>query len=455
MAESTKIDAFYDLCDRLGIMVWQDFMYACAAYPEDDWFLREAEREAEEVVRRLRGHACIVVWCGNNESHWQHHTVWKDRDQLLGLPIFNKVLPKVCQKLDPTRPYRPSSPYGGEDPNSECEGTRHNWTVWTKQNDYPAYLEDKGRFLTEFGWQAPPTLDLLKECLDSGDLNVGSPWFKAHEKQVDGLKILRTLLSLHYPVPKDLKRFTLYAQLNQGEALKTAVTHWRGRMFKTSGCLIWQLDDCWPAISWSLIDYGLNAKAAYFFVKRAFQSVIAPLIIRQGKAQVYVVNETAEALESTVKFQLVTFNGEALYSQQAKTVTPAYKSNLVLENPLDTLPLREDCIFTVTLESKGAILYEDAKTVQEPRNLKLPAPQVKIETKKLGVGKFQITLESEVYAKAVRLKLDGVRGEFSDNFFDLIPRRLKIIKCVLEKDDSLEEFGKALLLEAYPYEEGT
>jgi beta-mannosidase len=156
-------DAFYDLCDRLGIMVWQDFMYACAAYPEDDWFLREAEREAEEVVRRLRGHACIVVWCGNNESHWQHHTVWKDRDQLLGLPIFNKVLPKVCQKLDPTRPYRPSSPYGGEDPNSECEGTRHNWTVWSKQNDYPAYLEDKGRFLIEFGWQAPPTLNLLVE----------------------------------------------------------------------------------------------------------------------------------------------------------------------------------------------------------------------------------------------------------------------------------------------------
>jgi beta-mannosidase len=447
-------DAFYDLCDRRGIMVWQDFMYACAAYPEDGWFLREVKREAEEVVRRLRGHVCIVVWCGNNEIHWQHHTVWKDRDQLLGLPIFNKVLPNVCQKLDHTRPYRPSSPYGGEDPNSECEGTRHNWTVWSKQNDYPAYLEDKGRFLIEFGWQAPPTLDLLKDYLDSGDFNVGSPWFEAHEKQVDGLKILRTLLSLHYPVPKDLKRFTFYAQLNQGEALKTAVTHWRSRMFKTSGCLIWQLDDCWPAISWSLIDYGLNAKAAYFFVKRAFQPVIAPLIIRQGKAQVYVINETAEALKSTVKFEVVTFNGEVLYSQQAKTVTPAYTSNLVLENPLDTIPMRKDCILTVTLESKGTILYEDAKTIQEPKNLKLPTPQVKIETKKLGVGKFQITLESMVYAKAVWLKLEGIRCEFSDNFFDLIPKRPKIIKCVLEKDASLEDFGKALLLEVYPYEEG-
>ena len=447
-------DAFYDLCDSLGIMVWQDFMYACAAYPEEDWFLKEAEIEADEVMRRLRGHACIVVWCGNNEIQWQYQTAWKDRPQLFGLSIFDKILPSVLSRLDGTRPYQPSSPYGGEDPNSEHEGTRHNWTVWSKQADYPAYLEDKGRFLTEFGWQAPPTLDLLKEHLDSGDLNLGSPGFEAHEKQVDGLKILRTLLSLHYPVPEDLKRFTLYAQLNQGEALKTAVTHWRSRMFKTSGCLIWQLNDCWPVISWSIIDYGLNPKAAYYFVKRAFQPVIAPLIIKEGKAHVYVVNETDRALESTLSFQVMTFTGEILYSQQAEMVMPAYTSNLVLENHLDTLPLKEDCIFVVTLESKGTILYEDAKTIQEPRNLKLPTPQVKMETKKLGVSQFKINLESKVYAKAVWLKLEGVKGEFSDNFFDLIPRKPKIIKCVLEKNAIIEEFGKALLLEAYPYEEG-
>jgi beta-mannosidase len=306
--------------------------------------------------------------------------------------------------------------------------------------------------LTEFGWQAPPTLDLLKEYLDSGDLNVGSPGFEAHEKQVDGLKILRTLLSLHYPVPEDFKRFTLYAQLNQGEALKTAVTHWRSRMFKTSGCLIWQLNDCWPVISWSIVDYGLNAKAAYFFVKRAFQPVIAPLIIKEGKTYVYVVNETKDALESTLKFQVMTFNGEVLYSQQTKTVTPAYTSKLVLENALETLPLKENCIFTVILEGEGTLLYEDDKTIQEAKNLKLPTPQVKIETKKLDEANFEIMLESNVYAKAVFLKLEGIKGEFNDNFFDLIPQRPRIIKCLLERDVSRQEFEKALLLEVYPYE---
>jgi beta-mannosidase len=445
-------DAFYDFCDRLGIMVWQDFMYASSAYPEDDWFLKEAEREADEVVRRLRGHACIVVWCGNNEIQWQYKTVWKEMPKLFGLSIFDKILPSVLNRLDGTRPYQPSSPYGGEGHNSEHEGSRHNWTVWSKQVDYSAYLGDKGRFLTEFGWQAPPTLSLLREYLDDADMNLGSPAFEAHEKQVDGLKILRTLLSLHYPVPEDFKRFTLYAQLNQGEALKTAVTHWRSRMFKTSGCLIWQLNDCWPVISWSLVDYGLNAKAAYFFVKRAFQPVIAPLIIKEGKAYVYVVNETEDTLESTLKFQVMTFNGEVLYSQHAKTVTPAYTSKLVLENALETLPLKDNCIFAVILEDEGTLLYEDAKTIQEAKNMKLPTPQVKIETKKLDAANFEIMLESNVYAKAVFLKLEGIKGEFNDNFFDLIPQRPRIIKCLLERDVSRQEFEKALLFEVYPYE---
>jgi len=283
-------------------------------------------------------------------------------------------------------------------------------------------------------------------------MNLHSPVFEAHEKQVDGLKILRTLLSLHYPVPEDFKRFTLYAQLNQGEALKTAVTHWRSCMFKTSGCLIWQLNDCWPVISWSLVDYGLNAKAAYFFVKRAFQPVIAPLIIKEGKAYVYVVNETKDALESTLKFQVMTFNGEVLYSQHAKTVTPAYTSKLVLENALETLPLKDNCIFAVILEDEGTLLYEDAKTIQEPKNMKLPTPQVKIETKKLDATNFEIMLESNVYAKAVFLKLEGIKGEFNDNFFDLMPQRPRIIKCLLERDVSRQEFEKALLFEVYPYE---
>jgi len=444
-------NAFYDLCDRLGIMVWQDFMYASSAYPEDDWFLKEAEREAEEVVRRLRGHACIVVWCGNNEVQWHYKTLWQDTPRLFGLPIFEKILPDVIGRLDGTRPYRPSSPYDEGEPNSEHEGSRNNWIVWSKQVDYPAYLDDKGRFLTEFGWQAPPTLELLSEYLDSADLNLDSPAFDAHEKQVDGLKILRTLLSLHYPVPEDLKRFTLYAQLNQAEALKTAVTHWRSRMFKTSGCLIWQLNDCWPAISWSLIDYGLNPKPAYYFVKRAFQPVIAPLIVKQGKVYAYIVNETSKSLELDFKFELLKFNGESLHAENRKATTPAYTSALVLNEALDTLPVVDNCLLTISLERNGIIVYEDSKTVQEPKDLKLPIPKIKTDIKKAGDRTFKISLESTVYAKAVKLDMGGLDGRFEDNFFDLIPNRQKIVKCKIKHNASLNKFQETFKCQSYPY----
>jgi beta-mannosidase len=444
-------DVFYELCDRLGLMVWQDFMYACCAYPEDDWFLSEAQREAEEVIRRLRGHVCVVVWCGNNEIQWQFQSVWKDMPRLFGLPIWDKVLPDVLERLDGTRPYRPSTPYDGEVHNSEHEGNRHNWVVWSKQVDYPAYLDDKGRFLTEFGWQAAPAMGLLKEYLEPTDWKLDSPAVEAHEKQVDGLKILRSLLALHYPVPDDLEHFALYAQLNQADALKTAVTHWRSRMFKTGGCLIWQLNDCWPVFSWSLIDYGLNPKPAYYAVKRACQPVIAPLIVKDGKAQVYVINETGKNLDLTCRFVVLRFNGERLYVEDKKIAVSAYSSVLVLENALADLPAGDDCLLFSCLLDGEKVLFEDSRTVLEPKDLKLPAAELNLKVKKLNLHTFEITLSSPVYAKAVNLGVGCLAGMFSDNFFDLIPGTQKKVTCTLKKDVSLATFKEILWWQAYPY----
>ncbi|MCW3995047.1 MAG: glycoside hydrolase family 2 protein [Candidatus Bathyarchaeota archaeon] len=453
-----EADVFYNLCDALGIMVWQDFMYVCAGYPEEEWFLREAEREAMEAVLRLRRHPSIVVWCGNNENQWLHNVLWRQRDKverLYGSQIYESLLLKVIQTLDPTRPYRPSSPFGGADASGRHEGDRHNWEVWSQGIDYPAYLEDNGRFISEFGWQAAPSMELLTAYLEDQDLNPNSPAFRAHEKQTGGLELLKNLLSLHYPVPEDLKRFVLYSQLNQGEALKTAVTHWRSRMFKTSGCLIWQLNDCWPVVSWSLIDYGLNPKAGYFFVKRSFQPVIAPLIVKDGKVQVYVVNETAEALDATLKLQVLTFKGKVLYNQETYIATPPYTARLVLEKVLDWLELKENCLIAATLEKDGKELFEDIRTVVEPKNLKLPAPQISVKTSMVSETRFEVVVETEVYAKAVKLQLNGVRGAFNDNFFDLLPRRPKKIECTLSKRLTHEEFKEALFVETYPYDEKT
>lgn len=452
-----EADDFYALCDKIGILVWQDFMYVCAGYPEEDWFLREAKREAEEAVLRLRGHPSIVLWCGNNENQWLHNVLWRVRDKverLYGLTIYESLLLEVCKRLDPTRPYRPSSPFGGEDSSGKHEGDRHNWEVWSQGLDYPSYQQDNGRFISEFGWQSLPSMKVLASYLEEEELTPHSNAFRIHEKQTGGLELLRALLAIHYPVPTDIQHFVLYSQLNQADALKTAVSHWRSRMFKTSGCLIWQLNDCWPAISWSLIDYGANTKPAYYAVKRAFQPLIAPLILRNGQAQIYVVNETKKVLDSTLKFQVMTFSGDVLASEQIQTVTPAYSSLVVMRRALESLPLGKNCIMVVSLESKGTVIFEDVKTAVEPKDLSLPAfDDLKINVSLSKPKMFRIALEFSSYAKGVWLRLKNEEGEFSDNFFDMVPNHRKIVKCALECDVGLDEFQRSLLVSAYPYKE--
>ncbi len=451
-----EADEFYDLCDLLGIMVWQDFMYVCAGYPEEEWFLREAEREAMEAILRLRRHPSIVVWCGNNENQWLHNVLWKTRDRverLYGSEIYESLLSRICRSLDPTRPYRPSSPYGGADSSGRHEGDRHNWEVWSQGVDYPAYLKDTGRFISEFGWQAPPTMDLLKAYLAQEDLTPTSNAFRAHEKQTAGLELMRALLAIHYPVSKDLGLFVLYSQLNQGDALKTAITHWRSRMFRTSGCLIWQLNDCWPVISWSLIDYGVNPKAAYFYVKRACQAVIVPLILRGGNIEVYCVNETAEALDGELSLEAATFQGEVVHKQTVKTAVPAYTSTLALKESLE-LGLSQNNMFLATrLVSKGKTLAEDTATIQDPKNLLLPDAKIQVETKKVSPKTFELNLQSGFYAKAVKVEVGSLKVRLSDNFFDLLPNTLKKILCRLEVDLTQKEFAEKCSCQPYPYTE--
>ncbi len=222
-------------------------------------------------------------------------------------------------------------------------------------------------------------------------------------------------------------------------------------MFRTSGCLIWQLNDCWPVIGWSLIDYGLNPKPSYFFVKSNFRPIIAPLIIRNGKTQVYIINETNEILEATLDFEIMNFTGETSYSKKIEVNVPAFTSELAIENPMTTMTLHDNSIFVVTLESKGKLLYQDIKPVREPKDLKLPIPNIKSSIRKAGPRRFILRLQSDVYAKAVSLNFEGLKVQFNDNFFDLLPKKAKTIKYISEQDLNLEEYEEKFSLETYPY----
>ncbi|MCS7113545.1 MAG: glycoside hydrolase family 2 protein [Candidatus Bathyarchaeota archaeon] len=445
-------DYFYDLCDELGIMVWQDFMYACAEYPEEDWFLREAEREAEEVVRRLRGHPCIVLWCGNNENQWIYYMAWRSRGRLLGSPIYDEILPRVCVRLDPTRPYQPSSPYGGEDPNSPYEGDRHNWDVWSGWYSYERYLDDEGRFISEFGWQAPPTLKVIRRYIGS-DVKPYSRVVEAHEKQTDGIERLYRFLSAYYPVPDDLRLFTLYCQLNQGEALREGIEHWRSLTYKTSGCLVWQLNDCWPALSWSLVDYDLNPKPSYYFVKRAFKPRIVSMEVRGGRLSIHIVNESPEDLDGTLLFYVMDFHGVVYYSEYIDVRVPRYSSSRVIERMIDKLPIADCRVFAVKLIADGRIVYEDARMISKPKHVHLPKPRIEVHVSRIGDGSYNLLLESDAYVKGLALSLEDMEASFEDNYFDLIPRSAKGIRVHLSRDIGVEDFLEKLRVEVYPYTE--
>ncbi|MFH0793683.1 MAG: sugar-binding domain-containing protein, partial [bacterium] len=244
---------FYQACDRLGLLVWQDFMFACAEYPETPAFRSQIRREAESVIGRLRHHPCVALWCGNNENEWGHLEGWfSPREKLPGRSVYEKILPDVCRRLDPSRPCWQSSPFGDpDDPNGEKEGDRHNWYVWSQWQPYENYRNDQGRFLSEFGFQSLASPDLWKSLSSGAPHSALAPQLAAHQKQPDGDGRLWRYLVEYLRLPRDFEDYCFLTQLNQAEAMRIGIEHWRRRWPQTAGALLWQLDDCWPAISWS------------------------------------------------------------------------------------------------------------------------------------------------------------------------------------------------------------
>lgn len=303
--------AFYEACDRMGIMVWQDFMYACAQYPDQfDWFQRLAETEAEHVVKSLRIHPSIVLWCGNNENNWGFHSWWGNGvPKYLGNYIYQEILPRVCAENDPSRPYWVSSPYGGEDPNSMAEGDRHCWTVWSGWADYNEYLNDTGRFISEFGFQAMPCLKTIYSFTQPEDRHPLSPVMLSHNKMVDGTERLVRFMIAKAGFPKDFSSFVYLTQFIQAEAIKTGVEHWRTRKFNTAGTLYWQLNDCWPVASWSCIDYHRRKKGLYYYTKNFFHNILIVPKYKEGRIFIHAVNDTLDELDARVRVTAYALDG--------------------------------------------------------------------------------------------------------------------------------------------------
>ncbi|PYS69255.1 MAG: hypothetical protein DMF73_15115, partial [Acidobacteria bacterium] len=272
---------FYELCDEMGILVWQDFMFGCSLYPADEAFLENVRQEAADNVKRLRNHPSIVIWVGNNEieSGW-FHWGWKERfpaslwDDYR--KIFYGVLPDVCASLDPSRPYWPSSPSSNlkDDPESQKMGDLHYWQVWHASAPFAEYEKQFPRFMSEYGFQSFPQLETVATYTEPADREVSSPVMMVHQRHPRGNQLIREYMLREYPEPKDFESFLYVSQVLQAEGIKIGAEHLRRIMPHNMGSLFWQIDDCWPVASWSSIDYTGRWKALQYYARRFYNDIL-------------------------------------------------------------------------------------------------------------------------------------------------------------------------------------
>lgn len=340
---------FYELCDEAGVMVWQDFLLACAAYPEEEPQLGEFEAEAREHIARLSAHPSLVLWNGGNENLWGYMD-WGWQELLAGRTwghrYYTEIFPQALAELDPTRPYAQGSPYSpgaalnDTDPNDPDHGTHHQWEVWNRI-DYTAYREEIPRFCSEFGFQAPPAWHTVVRAMSRPDGSPGGkqdPIWLLHQKAEDGNDKLDRGLEPHIGVPDDFVDWHWATQLNQARAVAHAITHYRSWWPRTAGAIVWQLNDCWPVTSWSAIDGDEIAKPLWWALRASYadriltvQSRLDP-VTGQARDVLAVINDTAERWTGPVHLRRERLDGGALAQEHISVDAPA-RSVILLDLP--------------------------------------------------------------------------------------------------------------------------
>lgn len=367
---------FYDLADSLGLLVQQDFLFACAAYPEEEPFRTEVEAEAREQVTRLAGHPSLVLWTGNNENLWGWHD-WDWREPLAGRTwgrgYYLDLLPRIVAELDPTRPYWPGSPWSGSEeihPNDPAHGTTHIWDVWNT-DDYLRYREYTPRFVAEFGYQGPPAYATLRRALSDDPLAPDSPGMAHHQKATDGDRKLRRGLAAHLPEPRDFADWHWLTQLNQARAIAVGVEHFRSLRPVCMGTIVWQLNDCWPVTSWSAVDGDGRRKPLWYALRRAYADRLLTVQPRDGGLTLVAVNDGGSPWRAAVSVTRLTLTGEPRAKTTLELAVPAYDSVTLalpaeLARPDDA---RAELLVAEAGESAGRALWFFA----EDRDVRWPA----------------------------------------------------------------------------------
>jgi beta-mannosidase len=435
-------DAFYELCDRLGILVWQDFMFACAPYPQDDPdFVDEVRAEVRYQVKRLRNHPCMALWCGNNENQMIHHWVTLGQGQpvpLLGALYYDEIMPQVVQELDGFTPYWPGSPYGGPQPNSTVEGDVHDWHVWhgfpvdgavadiaelfasgPKPEDvsFVHYAKDMGRFISEFGMHASPVYETLRRCIPTDQLYHHSPSMDHHNKdnpKNKGDNLMLTVTGL----PRDLDEYIDFSMIAQAEGLKFGIEHFRRRKPHCSGTLFWQFNDCWPVLSWSVLDYYGFGKAGYFYVKRAYAPVLASFRqLEDGAVELWITNDTLQDVSDTIGIQLGIFAKGMVWEERRQVQVPANSSQVVWRGDARQVVAQPDHYLAV--RSQGQRFPANRHFFAAVKDLERPVAEPEISISSRGEHELLVGVHAPAYLYYVHLTVPDEHTHFSDNYFDL------------------------------------
>ncbi len=411
---------FYEICDKLGLLVWQDFMFACASYPEHNEFIKNIKEEVHQNVLRLQSHPSIAIWCGNNENEWGWHGKQKSSyKKMPGYKIYHSVIPNILKDIDPSRTYWPSSPFGyDENPNSSNSGNTHQWGIWSSWIDYSQVVDDQSLFVTEFGFQGPANKSTIENCLPRKNQKMHNQLFDFHNKQVEGPERVIKFLSAHLPLPQKWDDYFYLAQLNQGFALKTCLEHWLTNE-RTFGSIIWQLNDCWPVTSWSLIDSESTPKMSYHFVKNIFSQQLVYFSKKEGKLQVNAQNMNQQIFTGICRIFIIDGPSGKIIKRISKRVNLEQNSKYTVDSILLSKIDTETTIIIAELFNSKRVLVNTNYYKELPwKYYKLAKSTITFELLK-NKDKQQIILKSDKPAYFVDLYLEGV--EFSNRGFTIMP----------------------------------
>ena len=431
-----ETDEFYAICDELGIMVWQDFMFGNDWQPGTYAFKLNIEAEAEDQVRRLRNHPSIVVWCGNNETesalNWPARKVlpldvkyqmWQDY-----LIEFSGILPRVVARLDPETPYWPSSPSADYEPVSESyhTGDDHIWDVWHGRVPFATYETHHSRFVTEYGFQSFPEMKTVEAFTQPEDrTSIFTPVMLAHQKNNEGNAIIHDYLLRDYSEPKDFASFLYVSQVLQAEGIKIGAEHFRRSRPETMGSIFWQLNDCWPVASWSSIDYYGRWKALQYYARRFYAPILVSPHVEDGALKVYIVSDKVNAEPVTLRVRLMDFYGKALLEETHTVDVAPLASKVYLDWPLKKLTdagaADTSRVFVVAeLSAGGAQLSRNLVYLAPVKHVYLKPAHLKVEATG-AKGSFKIRVSSPVLARSVYISFGNLDVQLSDNYFDLLP----------------------------------